>query len=75
MIMHEASLERAGVDAAGRAKAREMLDAYFTWLGSGVNRQGVVDKINAAKAEPWYRAVAIDGVLPSDDGRLQNQFR
>jgi pimeloyl-ACP methyl ester carboxylesterase len=69
MFMHEASLERANVDAAGRAKAREMLNAYFDWLGSGRDRQGVVDRINEAKTQPWYKAVAIDGVLPSDEGR------
>jgi uncharacterized protein len=69
MFMHEASLERAGVDAAGRAKAREMLDAYFVWLGTGRDRQGVVDLIAKSKTEAWYKAVAIDGVLPSDKGR------
>jgi uncharacterized protein len=69
MFMHEAALERAGVNAADRARAREMLELYFAWLGTGVNRQGLVDKVAAAKAEPWYKAVAIDGVLPSDEGR------
>ena len=69
MYMHEVALDRANVDAAGRAKARDMLESYFAWLGTGRDRQGVVDRINAAKQEPWYRAVAIDGVLPSDEGR------
>ena len=69
MFMHEASLERANVDAAGRAEARDMLSAYFAWLGTGRDRQSVVDRITRAKTQPWYRAVAIDGVLPSDEGR------
>src|SRR6185369_9290997 len=69
MFMHEASLERANVDPAGRAQAREMLKAYFDWLGSGRDRQGVVDLITKAKTQPWYQAVAIDGVMPSDEGR------
>jgi pimeloyl-ACP methyl ester carboxylesterase len=69
MFMHEAALERANVGAAGRAKAREMLDAYFAWLGTGRDRQRVVELINEAKTQPWYAAVAIDGVMPSDEGR------
>lgn len=69
MFMHEAALERANVDPAGRVRAREMLDAYFAWLGTGRNRQGVVDLITHAKTQPWYKAVAIDGVMPSDEGR------
>lgn len=69
MFMHEAALERANATPPQRAQARELLRAYFAWLGTGVNRQGVVDLITKAKAEPWYRAIAIDGVMPSDANR------
>lgn len=69
MFMHELALDRANVSPENRAQARQLLTAYFNWLGTGVNRVGVVELIEKAKAEPWYRAIAIDGVMPSDEGR------
>ncbi len=69
MFMHEAALDRINVDAPGRAQARQMLEAYFTWLGTGRDRARVIELIAAAKTQPWYKTVAIDGVLPSDEGR------
>lgn len=69
MFMHEAALERANIKQEDRAKARQLLKAYFTWLGTGVNRAAVVALIDRAKPEAWYRLIAIDGVMPSDDNR------
>jgi len=69
MFMHEAALDRANVSPEDRSKARQMLNAYFDWLGTGTSRQGVVDLIESARKELWYSAVTLDGVLPSDAGR------
>jgi uncharacterized protein len=70
MFMHEASLERANISEADRLKARTLLSAYFEWLGTGVGRSGVIDLVTKAKGTAWYAAVAIDAVMPSDEGRL-----
>lgn len=69
MFMHEASLERAGANPRERVRARELLNAYFAWLGSGVGRQEVVDLMAGARADAWYKAIAIDGVMPSEANR------
>jgi hypothetical protein len=69
MFMHEAALDRANVSGENRAQALRLLSEYFMWLGSGVNRAGVLDLIDRAKPTAWYRAIAIDGVMPSDANR------
>ena len=69
MFMHEASLEGAGATPSERVRARELLNTYFAWLGSGNGRQDVVNLIARASAEPWYKAIAIDGVMPSEANR------
>lgn len=69
MFMHEAALDRAGVTSAQRAQARRLLSAYFSWLASGVNRAGVVELMAQARSEPWYRAIRLDEVMPSDANR------
>ena len=69
MFMHEASLDAAGVTPAQRDQARRLLTAYFAWLGTGVDRAGVVQLMTLAKPESWYRAIALDGVMPSDANR------
>lgn len=69
MFMHEQALDSANIAAPDRAKAIALLNAYFDWLGTGRDRQRVVDLITAAKGSRWYAPVAIDGVMPSEAGR------
>jgi alpha-beta hydrolase superfamily lysophospholipase len=69
MFMHNESLTRAAVSPEDRQKAVALLTMYFEWLGSGVGRAALMDAIALAKPTSWYRAVAIDGVLPSDANR------
>lgn len=54
MFMHEASLERANVDAAGKVNAREMLDTYCLFARAG-RREDACGRGDAARhlAGPW----------------------
>jgi len=65
---HQA-LERIGASADGTARAEAMLDAYFTWLATGEEREALVEMIEADEDEPWYQALQLGQVLPSDKNR------
>lgn len=69
MFMYDEQLDRANVTAEQRSQARRLLEAYFAWLGSGSDHDGVLALIDQARAEPWYAAVALDGVMPSAENR------
>jgi hypothetical protein len=66
---HRAALDRVKATAAERAEAEALLDAYFAWLGTGVNRSGVAARLAEAKAAPWFGVIGLDRVMPSDDNR------
>ena len=69
MFMHRASLRRANASAADIAEAERLLAAYFAWLGGSGSRQEVVSLVQQAKAKPWYAAIGIDRVMPSEANR------
>lgn len=69
MFMHRGALGRANASAADIAEAEQLLAAYFDWLGGNGKREHVVALIAQARVKPWYNAIRIDGVMPSDANR------
>jgi len=69
LFMHRETLDRGNASAEDRADAERLLAAYFDWLGSGAGRDRVIDLIAQAKAKPWYPAIGLDRVMPSEANR------
>lgn len=62
--------ERAGLTVAETADANAVLDAYFGYLATGLDRAGVearLDSVRQGRLGPL--AEALDGVMPSDENR------
>ena len=69
MFMHREALRRANASETDFAEAEQLLAAYFDWLGGNGKREDVVALIAEAKGKPWYSAIRIDRVMPSDANR------
>jgi pimeloyl-ACP methyl ester carboxylesterase len=63
------ALDHLGASEDEHSRATIILDAYFRWLGSGEGREGLVESIAAVKDAPWYQAIQIERVLPSEKNR------
>ncbi|NNE04098.1 MAG: alpha/beta fold hydrolase [Xanthomonadales bacterium] len=63
------ALEQLGASPAEHERADAILDAYFDWLAFGEGRDDLMAMIDVVKDEPWYQALQIDSVLPSDKNR------
>lgn len=66
---YERELERLGASEPEAAEARALLDAYFAYMGTGAGRAALESRIEAARSQPWYQAIRIHRVLPSDERR------
>lgn len=71
MVGYRNSLKRLGADAEGTTRAESLIKKYLDWLSSGIGRDSLVADIARAKSEPWYQAVNLEGVLPSEAARPQ----
>ena len=66
---YAAALDRAGVMGDERRTALALVEQYFAYLRSGEDRAGLKYTIEAAREKPWFKAVDISRVLPSETGR------
>lgn len=70
LFSYEQQFERAGLSAAEKAEAREVLDAYFAYLASGEGRPELVARLEALAGttlEPLGQQLG--RILPSQENR------
>jgi pimeloyl-ACP methyl ester carboxylesterase len=63
---YERTLAAAAVTGGDLQAARDLLRLYFDYLATGTNRRELDAAIERAKGTPWYAALQIDRVLPSE---------
>lgn len=66
---YDQALRRKGLSLEATPGAKELLTAYFAFLDSGMGRAELLDSIDRAKGEPWYDALNLERVLPSEASR------
>jgi len=66
---YAAALDRAGVKGDERGAALALVAQYFAYLRTGENRASLDDAIDAAREKPWFKAVDISHILPTESTR------
>jgi hypothetical protein len=70
LFSYEHQFDQAGLALAEKARAREVLAAYFDFLGTGRNRSGLVARLDDIRSGPLNPlAEQLERVLPSDENR------
>ncbi len=72
---YAAALDRLGnVAPDDRRKALALVEQYFAYLKTGVDRAALEAGIAAAGEKPWYAALNLGRILPSAEGRKKWQW-
>lgn len=68
---YEAEMKHRGLSDEERTTARRLVRRYFDYLATGHDREGLLAAISAAEKEPWYAAVPVGRILPSEKNRAK----
>lgn len=71
---YRAALDRAGVRDAAQREPMALVDRYFDYLRTGADRSGLERAIVDARSNPWFPAVDVSRVLPSEGSRAKWQW-
>ena len=66
---YDQRLRHQGSSLESIPAATELLEAYFSYLETGEGRAALLRMIDSARQQPWYDALNLDRVLPSDTSR------
>jgi uncharacterized protein len=66
---YASALERAGFAGDDRRAALVLVEQYCAYLKSGKDRAALEHSIEAARTQPWFKAVDVSRVLPSESAR------
>lgn len=66
---YQQALAFGGTSEGALAEAMALLDRYFDYLATGVDRENLVVDIEKAKAYPWYEFIPLGKILVSEGNR------
>lgn len=66
---YQNALKRGNFSEAEVNEGMRLVNQYLNYLADGQNREGLLESITAAKSKPWYTALNIGRVLPSEENR------
>ena len=71
---YRAALDRAGVRDTAQRDPMVLVEKYLDYLRTGADRSGLERAIADARSNPWFPAVDVSRVLPSEGSRARWQW-